>query len=204
VIDALILSNALLWIAVVCLAGLVLVLLRQIGVLHERIAPAGALLGSEGPRVGDAAPIFALTDWSGNPLAIGGAQTEGNDTLLFFTSPTCPVCATLLPIVDSVCEAEDRHARLVVASDGPREEHVDFVREHGLERVPYVLSSELGVAYGIGRLPYAALIDGQGVVRARGLVNTREHLESLFEARARGVASVQEFVGREKQKQRVA
>jgi hypothetical protein len=31
-------------------------------------------------------------------------------------------------------------------------------------------------------------------VRAKGLVNTREHLESLFEAKERGVASLQEFV----------
>jgi len=34
-------------------------------------------------------------------------------------------------------------------------------------------------------------------VRARGLVNTREHLESLLEARARGVASVQELAARD-------
>ena len=45
-------------------------------------------------------------------------------------------------------------------------------------------------------LPFAALIDERGSVRAQGLVNTREHLESLFEARERGVASVQEFLAR--------
>jgi len=36
--------------------------------------------------------------------------------------------------------------------------------------------------------------DEEGKVRAKGLVNTREHLESLFEAKERGVASLQEFV----------
>jgi hypothetical protein len=41
------------------------------------------------------------------------------------------------------------------------------------------------------------LLDGAGVVRAKGLVNTREHLESLFEAKERGVASLQDFVGGE-------
>jgi len=50
----------------------------------------------------------------------------------------------------------------------------------------------------------AVLIDGDGVVRARGLVNTREHLESLFEARAQGVASVQEYVKHDSERQRVA
>jgi hypothetical protein len=38
------------------------------------------------------------------------------------------------------------------------------------------------------------LLDDEGKVRAKGLVNTREHLESLFEAKERGVASLQEFV----------
>ena len=41
--------------------------------------------------------------------------------------------------------------------------------------------------------PFAALLDERGVLRARGLVNSREHLESLFEARRIGVASLQEY-----------
>jgi hypothetical protein len=47
------------------------------------------------------------------------------------------------------------------------------------------------VAYGVGRLPYAVLIDGRGVVRATGLVNTREQLDSLFEAKEHGVPTMQ-------------
>jgi methylamine dehydrogenase accessory protein MauD len=202
--DALIVSNALLWIAVVCLAALVLALLRQIGVLHERIAPAGALVGGEGPRAGDPAPVLPVATWSGRTITIGGPGPDERSTLLFFTSPTCPVCKTLLPQVRSVCEAEDRDIRLVVASDGPRAEHPAFVRDHQLDPDAYVLSTELGVAYRVGRLPYAVLIDERGIVRARGLVNTREHLESLFEARDQGVASVQDFMEQSRQKQRVA
>jgi methylamine dehydrogenase accessory protein MauD len=195
--DALVVSNALLWLAVVALTALVLALLRQVGVLHERIAPAGALVAGEGPAVGDAAPAISAVDWSGQPLTVGGADPERRSSLVFFTSPTCPVCATLLPHLRSVCEAEDRALRLVIASDGARAEHEDFVAEHGLARERYVLSAELGMAYRIGRLPYAVLIDGAGIVRARGLVNTREHLESLFEARNRGVASIQEFAAQQ-------
>jgi methylamine dehydrogenase accessory protein MauD len=52
------------------------------------------------------------------------------------------------------------------------------------------------VAYGVGRLPYGVLIDGNGVVRATGLVNTREQLDSLFEAKEQGVANIQELAGR--------
>jgi len=203
-IDALIVSNVVLWIAVICLAGVVLALLRQVGILHERISPAGALVGREGPAPGDPAPELDVTDWSGQTLHIGGRNPDARATLLFFVSPTCPVCKNLLPIAHSVCTVEDRAARLVVASDGPRDEHVAFVREHALDAGCYVLSSGLGISYQVGRLPYAVLIDAEGVVRARGLVNTREHMESLFVASEHGVASVQEFIARDRDKQRVA
>ena len=58
--DALVISQIVLWIVVVILAVTVLALARQIGVLHERIAPMGALTIDKGPRVGDLAPIFDL------------------------------------------------------------------------------------------------------------------------------------------------
>jgi len=50
------------------------------------------------------------------------------------------------------------------------------------------------MAYQINRLPYAVLLDDLGVVLARGIVNSREHLESLFEAKKLGVASLQEYL----------
>ena len=203
-LEALLISTIVLWVMVITLAAVVVALVRQIGVLHERVAPAGALVGREGPRIGEPAPRLELTDWSGHPLTIGGAQAEGRGTLLVFVSPTCPVCATILPIVDSMVSAEARRLRLVLASDGSREEHSAFVRAHRLAERPYVLSTELGLTYAVGKLPYAVLIDGDGVLRAKGLVNTREHLESLFEAMARGVGSVQEYVRCAHQAQQVA
>lgn len=194
--EALLISNILLWIAVVALAGVVLALLRQIGVLHERVAPAGALMGAAGPVVGDEAPRFELATWSGEPIRLGGADAEGRATLLLFVSPTCPVCKTMLGIAESLLRRERRRLRLVLASDGPRGEHESFVGEQQLERYGYVLSTELGLAYQVSKLPHAVLIDAAGVIRGKGLVNTREHLESLFEARDRGVASLQDYIKR--------
>jgi methylamine dehydrogenase accessory protein MauD len=202
--SALIVSNLLLWLAVLGLSAVVVALLRQIGVLHERVAPVGALVGNEQPRVGEQAPILELAGWSGETIRIGGSEPGAPGTLLFFVSPTCPVCKTLLPHLDSVRRAESGGVRVVVASDGPREDHASFVSTHALDRGHYVLSEALGRAYQVGRLPYAILIGADGEVHARGLVNTREHLESLFNAGELGVASVQEYVKRESGRQRVA
>jgi methylamine dehydrogenase accessory protein MauD len=201
---ALIVSNIVLWFVVLGLAAIVLALLRQIGVLHERVAPAGALMHGGGPQVGDPAPVLRIADWSGALRTVGGRDAEGKSTLLLFVSPTCPVCKTMLAIVASALRREHDWLRVVFASDGARDEHHAFVREHGLDNHPYLLSAELGLAYHVGKLPYAVLIDGDGVLRAKGLVNTREHLESLFEARERGVASLQEYLQRERTARQVA
>jgi methylamine dehydrogenase accessory protein MauD len=68
--------------------------------------------------------------------------------------------------------------------------------QHGLEGLPLVLSEALGRSYGVSKLPYAVLLDEAGRVASLGLINSREHLESLFEAKERGVASIQEFLAR--------
>jgi methylamine dehydrogenase accessory protein MauD len=193
--EALLVSNALLWIALLALAAVVAALARQIGVLHERVAPAGALVLRGGPQVGEPAPPFAGADLSGRPVRLGGADEAGRSTLLLFVAPHCPVCKTLLPVVRQIAAREAGRLRVVLASDGPPEEHRRFAQE--LAAFPYLVSTELGLAHGVGRLPHAVLMDAAGVVRAKGLVSSREHLESLFEAKALGVASIQELAARE-------
>jgi methylamine dehydrogenase accessory protein MauD len=203
--EALLVSNLVLWIAVLALAALVVALLRQIGVLYERIAPVGALATGALLRAGDAGPAVRAARLSGEPFLVGGPSADGRSTLLFFLSPTCPVCKTLLPVVKRVAGSEAGWLRVVLASDGPAEEHAEFVRETDLGGLPYVLGTELGLAYRVGKLPHAVLLDGAGIVRAQGLVNTREHLESLFEAQERGVASLDEYLhGRSPQQSEVA
>ena len=132
---------------------------------------------------------------SGASLKIGGADESGRRTLLFFASPTCPMCKTLLPTVRRAVAGEER-IRFVLASDGDPAEHEAFAREHGLDPASYVLSRELGVRFEVAKLPYAVLIDAAGIVRAKGLVNTREHVESLFEADRLGVPTIQAHLAR--------
>jgi methylamine dehydrogenase accessory protein MauD len=191
--EALIVSNAVLWVVVLALLLTVFALTRQIGILYERVAPMGALMLDQGPKVGDRAPVFTLDSIGGGTLAVG-QSANGRSQLLFFLSPTCPVCKKLLPILKSISQTESRWLELVFASDGDLPEHASFYRKASLEAFPYVLSPDLGMAFKVGRLPYAVLIGEDGRVRAKGLVNSREQVESLFAAKELGVASVQEFI----------
>jgi methylamine dehydrogenase accessory protein MauD len=191
---ALIISNILLWLLLAGLAAVVVALVRQIGVLHERIGPAGALLLKRGLKIGEPVPAIAVTDLSGHGVTIGAPSDRGRSTLLVFLSPTCPVCKVLLPVLKSSRADESAWLELILASDGSGDEHRRFVAANGLRDIPYVLSSELGMSFQVERLPFAAIIDEHGVLRARGLINSREHLESLFEAKRLGVASLQEYL----------
>ncbi len=190
---ALAVSNVVLWVLVLALAAVVLALTRQLGVLHQRIAPAGALMLNRGLTVGEPAPVLELADLDGRELKVGAARDDGRSTLLLFVSPTCPVCKSLLAAVKSSRKDERSWMDVILASDGDIAAQREFVAAQGLEGIPYVVSAALGLAYQVSRLPFAALLDERGVLRARGLVNSREHLESLFEAKRLGVASLQEY-----------
>ena len=73
-------------------------------------------------------------------------------------------------------------------------EHEAFVARENLPRERYVLSEVLGRSFGVAQLPYAVLIGADGAIAAMGLVNTREQIESLFEAQTRGVTSLQDYL----------
>jgi methylamine dehydrogenase accessory protein MauD len=193
--DPLLVSHLALWAVVVLLLVAVLALARQVGVLHERVAPMGALMMDTGPKVGDTAPRLDLVGLGGEAVAVG-APSGPVSTLLFFLSPTCPVCRKLLPLLRSLRGAERRHLLVVLASDGVPAEHLAYRKKQAIEDLPYVLSSELGMTFRVAKLPYAVLIDGGGIVRAKGLVNSREQLESLLTAQELGVASIQDYLKR--------
>ncbi|MES1947912.1 methylamine dehydrogenase accessory protein MauD [Salinisphaera sp. C84B14] len=169
------------------------VLARQIGVLYERIAPMGALMNDSGPKVGEQSPKFTLESLNGGVVSIGTVKEKA--TLVFFVSPTCPICKKLIPILRSIRSSEGDWLTVVLASDGDEDKQRRFIDNARLDDFDYVLSTELGLGFRVARLPYALVLDRTGAVRAKGLVNTREQLESLFNAHDLGVVSIQNYIG---------
>ena len=183
----------LLWLLTIALAVIVFALARQIGVLYERVAPAGALMVNSSLKVGDPAPALRVQTLTGENISIGNPASP-RPQLLFFLAPDCPICRSLLPVLRSVAKSE-RNIHIVLASDGGEPaEHEAYVQHNNLTGFPYVLSEALGKSYGVSKLPYAVLIRPGGSVGSMGIVNSREHLESLFEAVQLGVASIQDYL----------
>ena len=191
--DAMTVSIVLLWGAVIALGLMLWALSRQVGVLFERVAPMGALVTDAGPAVGEPSPALSLRGIQSEQVEIGGGTEL--PTLLFFLSPSCPVCKKLIPVLKALQRDERRQLRVVLASDGELVDHLGFVREQGLEAMPYLLSTELGMSYRVSRLPYGVLLDVQGKVAAKGLVNSREQLDSLLNAHDMQTPSIQQYLG---------
>ena len=195
-VEALIVSNIILWVVVVLLALLVFALTRQIGILFERVAPAGALMPTSGPKVGELTEALSLRTIDDNPLHIGGADAAGLASFILFISPTCPVCKALVPTAKALIKSEGKRMRLIFASDGDEiVRHEAYARDLELADYPYVISEQLGRNFEVSKLPFAVLIASDGTLKGKGLVNTREHMESLIESMDSGITSVQEYVG---------
>lgn len=143
-------SYVLLWLAVLALGVTVLALLRQIGVLHTRLRPLGGHPANEGPPVGMPAPTLAGVEYS-----------SASTTLLAFTSPTCAICASLLPGIDAL-RRQYKDVAVQVISHGPGTE-VTFD------------------AFAVASTPYVVLVDDDGLVSNKGVVNSLEQVEVMME-----------------------
>ena len=182
----------LLWVVVICLSVAVLALARQVGVLHERVAPAGALISGSGPGVGEPSPRLEVHALAGNAVTVGGQLAPGKLLLLLFVSQTCPICKKLIPIAQDFAKSE--RLDVLFVGDADLSEQQKLISQFGIAENRFVNGPEIGMTYRVDKLPYAVLLDDTGVIAAKGLVNSREHFESLIIAKETGFASIQSYL----------
>jgi hypothetical protein len=143
------------WILLVVLAVVVVAIARQVGTLHLRLGPLGALeIDDEGPALGELLQPDSMKGRDGTSMMIGGPAETGRLTM--FVSPDCPACSQVLPGVPAAARA----GRLVpqVVSDPEAERRL-----------------------GVPGTPYVVVMDEFGIVQAKGTVNNLEQLEGLVD-----------------------
>jgi methylamine dehydrogenase accessory protein MauD len=171
-------SYVVLWALVVALALLTLALARQIGTLHLRLGPRGALeLDEEGPPLEEAPEPVDVRDLDGRQFTVGG---PGEPQLLLFVSPGCPVCREVLPSLPVAARVGGMLPLVVSDAEEPQ----DAIPDVGTS-VPVVLGHAVARAYGVPGTPYAVALDRLGVVRAKGTINNLEQLEGLVDTARR-------------------
>jgi methylamine dehydrogenase accessory protein MauD len=170
-----------LWLLMIAVIVVILALARQVGFLNLRLRPMGARMVNAGPTIGDQVPDVSGPDLEGHIVRLGGRRSK--QLLVICVSATCSSCDILAPALRSLYRRErERLDFLIIGLMGDVETNRAFANRLNLNGIPFVVSREIGVRYGILSPPYGLLIDQDGVLRAKGIVNHLEHLESLINA----------------------
>jgi methylamine dehydrogenase accessory protein MauD len=185
-------SYIVLWAVVLFQGGLIFLLLRQMGVMY---LGTGQGVARDGLAPGQRAPDFTLPDVAGATVSL--ADFQGLPLLLVFGSPNCAPCKLLIPDLNVFAHERREELRVLFLSRGALEDTRQFVSEAGAE-VPVAThpDDELSDKYKARVTPFAFLIDGEGVIRAKGLANNREHLEMLLRAASEEPPDGEKTVGR--------
>lgn len=183
-------SYLVLWLVVIALCVVVVALARQIGTLHLRLGPRGALeLDGEGPPLGEAAPVATTIGRDGTMVQLGGS---GATRLLLFASPGCLVCDRVLPSLHVVATNAGMEP-LVIADVDP----VEATLAYPPSRTPVAVVSGVEAAeeYAVPGTPYVIVLDENGIVRAKGTVNNLEQMEGLVDSARRRMEASEVHAG---------
>jgi len=164
------------WIAIIALAAIVLGVLRQ--ATHRLEQPAGSprmadRLADQGPAVGSRLPPFTGRDDNGELLH--AAQVLNGPTVLLFLSATCAPCVRLADELGASHLGEPGWSLIVVIDPGA----------HGTLQLPTRLRvlvmpvSEVAEVFAVRGRPFAVAADTEGIVRAKGGLNTVAQLTDL-------------------------
>jgi methylamine dehydrogenase accessory protein MauD len=124
------------------------------------------------------------------PSPSGGKRATSQ--LLLFVSESCPISRKMIPIAREFCRSEN--IDLLFFGDDREDVQTALIQEFGLNPTRFINSESYGRTIGIDKLPYALLAGQDGRLIARGLVNSREHLESLMTVQETGFDTVQSWL----------
>ncbi len=171
-----------LWILVLFETTLLMLLLRSLGQLRQRggfSTPVSQSFAAQGLSLGTQAPDFLATDYEGK--AINLAETDGKWRVLAFISPGCPACEITLNALRNLWE-EQRNVGVLVVGGADRKANQEYAAEHEA-RIPIWTASTKVVKelYLVQGVPFAYILDRNGIILAKGILNTQDHLQQLLE-----------------------
>jgi len=175
-------SYVVLWGLVLTLGVVVVALARQIGTLHLRLGPRGALeMDDEGPPLGEPLPSFDAEDVDGAPRDLASA---GEARLMLFVSPGCFVCRDVLPALPVVAAAGQLSPYVLTDVDAFETKRAYGDKDLG---APLISARFIAQKLDVPGTPYVIVTDRLGVVRAKGTVNNLEQMEGLVDSATRRI-----------------
>lgn len=186
-------SHFALWGLLLLQAFVILVLFRQVGVLHMRLGRTSARITSAGPELGDVVPAIALEDMDKANWRLEIDESLDSPVLLVSVAPYCPSCEALMPSLRSLGRHGRADVRVALVSGHPVEALRTMRQRYRLDRALFAHSEEFAQKYGASVTPYAFLVAKGGRLLSKGMVNHLEHLESLLYALEVGQPSLESW-----------
>ena len=174
----------------VILLGLVVVVLslaRQVGILHERLSPAGLAQQRESIQPGDRFPETTLDAIGGETVTLGAS---GNPTACLFVTADCPICKSVLPAFTAWLAEAGSHIEAVwiadgmPGNDGQIPDYAQYADAQSIDPARLLISQELGMKLGVRQIPALAVINDSGVLQVLETVNGPRQLQRLLDAHA--------------------
>jgi hypothetical protein len=166
----------------------VIALIRQIGLLYQRIEaprqpqPAPGQQPARGLQPGSRLRLDPVRD----VLADGPTPDL---VLLGFVRPTCGSCTVALPAFASAASRLPVNERALLVSDADEAGTHAYLAAHGVS-LPLVTGPHLLSVNGIPNIPYAVVADGAGNVLAAGPATSAGQLEAVLGQARRGLQLV--------------
>jgi methylamine dehydrogenase accessory protein MauD len=187
---AFILSNILLWCAVLALGFLLLGALRAHGILDWKLEELEATtpnrIGRTGLKPGQPAPGFSLPRVGGGQMSL--RDFAGRPVLLVFVQAGCGPCHSIVPDLNALARKGEQQ---VVAVNNAEPEIAREWADDVNAQFPVLIQEHWKVSrsFEVYATPFAFLIDAGGVVRSAGIAGSRQHLGYVLSRagrRARG------------------
>ncbi len=169
------LSYVVLWVIVFVMLVVNLVLFRQLGIMVMGTARG---INDSGIPVNRKLPFVVSKTVDGRSWNTDAIK--GKPHLLFFGSPNCAECIKILPELERVANLFGVTPILLLFAE--LEQAQTYIQKNKIKFDTVQATTTVGQELDISATPFAYGLDASGVVRAKGLINTREQLESMAQA----------------------
>ena len=173
------------FIVIAVLALVVLSLARQVGILHERTAPAGlSTKAADSIPIGGSLAAIQLSTLSDDGLLLApGARRE--TTTLLFVSADCPICRSVLPAYQQALTADSQLSGWWVGDGSDAQRFADYTHAQAIAPERALLSQDLGLQLGIRELPALVALDADNRLLLREVLTGPRGLETALAQLAR-------------------
>ena len=183
-------SHGVAWIVLMAQGFALIALASVIGRIYiKRSRSDYVLITNEGPDLHAEMPVIKARDTQGRLIC--SSDYRGQEMVLLFLHLDCMPCQEILRNIELSQHDPIYPMASVVVLRATKDEAMRAIQNYRL-KMPVILDKEGSIFSDVGveRTPYGFLIDNEGIVRMKGVINNRSQLESLIHRRGRAISGM--------------